>query len=430
MPGVFGLRAYYEDWVNSTSRFIGYGLIGLQHRGQESFGIVTAYDSKFKVYKCQKQARDAFDERKLGRIPGCVGIGAVSIYKEKNRKNVQPIIENGLALAYDGRFQLEDGAREFARMLGKELERNQPEQAGANAIEKVSGGYAFCALTKDGTIIFGRDKRGVKPLSHVGLGFDNGLVSSETCAFNVVGSKSPPQYVEPGECYAISSYSKKKCKVETNDRKLCAFECVYLANILSKLDGFAISAVRRRIGKRLAEKYPVSADIVVGVPETARPFALAYSNATGIPVEEGFARILGERSAIKPTQFEREVGVQLKLNPIREVIARKNVIVIDDSVVRGTTVRKTFKFMRDYCGVKDLHLLVGSPKIVARCPYGTEVPGEDELIARHLSDREIAEAIGADSIGFLTVEDLADCIGISLEELCTGCFTGKYQGED
>jgi len=430
LPGIFALRAYYEDWVDSTSRFIGYGLIGLQHRGQESFGVVTENHSRFNVYKCQKQAKDAFSEKKLRNVKGCLGIGAVSIYKETYRRNIQPKVYKGIALCYDGKFHIEGGERSFIRLLKEELRSNDPEQAGANAVDKTPGGYSFCALTQDGTLIFGRDKRGIKPLSHVGLGFDNGLVSSETCAFNVVGSKSPPQYVNPGECFAITKFSKRNASANTDERRICAFEYVYLASLLSKLDGIPISRVRRNIGKRLAEKYPINADVVIGVPETARPFALSYSNSTGVRVEEGFARILGERSAIKPTQIEREIGVQLKLNPIREVLARKDVIVIDDSVVRGTTTRKILRFMRDYCGVKDLHLLVGSPRIVASCPFGTEVPGEDELIAKHLEDGEIARAIGADSIGFLDVYDLADCIGLNVEELCVGCFTGKYPGEN
>jgi amidophosphoribosyltransferase len=431
MPGIFGLRAYYQDWVDSTSRFIGYGLIGLQHRGQESFGIaVSSMDGRVRTYKENTVAYEAFDEKRLKMLRGCAGIGAVTTVKERFLREIQPISEGGVWLVHDGRFLSEGGARGFARNLRRALMKADPEQAAAELVERTPGGYTFCALVKDGTIIFGRDPRGVKPLSHVGLGFDNGLISSETCAFNVVGSKYPPQFVEPGECFSVTQYSKIGAKCKTKKRSTCSFEYVYLANLLSKIDGIPISLVRRRIGERLAKKFPHKADVVLGVPETARAFAMAYSNQTGIPIAEGFSKIVGERSAIRPTQIDREIGVQLKLNPIKEAMSRKNVVVIDDSVVRGTTTRKTFRYMRDYCGVKDIHLLVGSPKIVAECPYGTEVPSEDELIARNLDEEEISQAVNADSVGFLTTRDLAECIGIPISELCMGCFTGRYPGDE
>ena len=427
MPGIFGLRAYYEDWVDSTARFVGYGLIGLQHRGQESFGIAVAdLNGQVRTYRKNSIANNAFDERSLRKFTGCAGIGAVTTVKESLRREIQPISQNRVRIVNDGRFLIKGGLRSFAQGLSKELAKSDPEQAAAELVERTPGGYTFCALAKDGTIIFGRDPRGVKPLSHVGLGFDNGLISSETCAFHVVGSKYPPQFVEPGECFSVTQYSKRGARCKARQRNVCSFEYVYLANPLSKIDEIPVSWVRRRIGETLARKFPQRADVILGVPETARMFAMAYSNQTGIPVAEGFSKIVGERSAIRPTQIDREIGVQLKLNPIKEVIARKNVVVIDDSVVRGTTTKKTFRYMRDYCGVKDLHLLVGSPKIIAGCPYGTEVPVEDELIAKNLEDEEISQAIGAESVGFLTTKDLAECIGLPLNELCVSCFTGRH----
>ena len=225
---------------------------------------------------------------------------------------------------------------------------------------------------------------------------------------------------------SVEMFSIKRASTGYSRRAYCSFEYVYYARPDSVMNGIHVYEVRRRIGLLLAKENPVEADVVIGVPETAIPFAMAYSQATGIPVEMGFMRTgRSVRTAIKPTQFERLVGVQLKLNPIRAAVKGKRVVLIDDSVVRGTTLRNTVYLLRKR-GAKEVHVRIGSPAIVARCPYGTAVPPEDELIGRALKPDEIAQVIGADSFSYLSVDGLTEAIGLSKNSLCLGCFTGEY----
>ncbi len=430
MAGVLGFYAFDEVWP--ASRFIAFGLRGLQHRGQDSTGITTV-ENKFYSSKHRGFAEDCFTDEILRELKGSTGIGHVS--PEKKQINaIQPVTGKKISFCHDGRFNLNsetlkkygnDEAKAVTEMLSKELEHSDPEQAAATFMEQVDGGYTFMALTKDKRMIVGRDPRGVKPLAIGGLGFDWGVIASESCACDVTGADYS-RNISPGEVLVFNPLSIKSYRKPKGRTAYCAYEYVYLARPDSTVNDIPIIRVRENIGKMLAKENPVDGDIVTGVPDTAIPFAMAYSDELGIPVEMGFMRTgRAVRTAIRPSQFERTVGVQLKLNPIREVIQGKRVVLIDDSVVRGTTLRNTVSLMRRR-GIKEVHVRIGSPHIVRQCPYGVEVPHEDELIGRQLSEEEIARAVKADSFAYLSMKGMEKAIGLPHTWLCTKCFADTW----
>ena len=422
MSGLIGIFAFDELW--SIARFIYYGLMGLQHRGQESAGITTVKDGRFYTRVCKGLVEEAFKEDALKGLPGHIGCGGVSMDPSVSQPIVIEDRGKSLALTFSGGL-LEGDLKDFGLALLRELSKSDPEQAALTVMERFKGGYSFLALTNDGHIVAGRDPMGVKPLCVGGLGFDLAVFASESSALDVVGADLSRE-VEPGEVMSVEMFSIKRASTGYSRHAYCSFEYVYYARPDSIMNGIHVYEVRRRIGLLLAKESPVEADVVIGVPETAIPFAMAYSQATGIPVEMGFMKTgRSVRTAIKPTQFERLVGVQLKLNPVRAAVKGKRVVLIDDSVVRGTTLRNTVYLLRKR-GAKEVHVRIGSPAIVARCPYGTAVPPEDELIGRALKPDEIAQVIGADSFSYLSVDGLTEAIGLPKKSLCLGCFTGEY----
>lgn len=423
MSGLIGIFAFDENWA--VSRFLYYGLVGLQHRGQESAGIATLQGDKFYRRICRGLAEEAFKEEDLKELKGNIGCGVVSI----NPDSPQPILikynDRIMVLAFSG--ALIDGSPEdFGLTLLKEYLKSDLDQAALTTMEKFRGGYSFIALTDRGEMISGRDPMGIRPLCIGGLGFDLAVFTSESSALDVIGSDLSRD-IEPGEVITVELLSVKRALLQSRSKTAyCSFEYVYYARPDSILNGISVYGVRKRIGFALADEKPVEADVVIGVPETAIPFAMAYSQITGIPVEMGFVRTgRSVRTAIKPTQFERLVGVQLKLNPIQASVRGKRVVLIDDSVVRGTTLRNTVYLLRKK-GAKEVHVRIGSPAIIARCPYGTAVPPEDELIGKALTSDEIAQVVGADSFSYLSISGLIKAIGLSRDKLCLGCFTGEY----
>lgn len=423
MSGLIGIFAFDENWA--VSRFLYYGLTGLQHRGQESAGIATFQENKFyrKAYK--GLAEEAFKEEDLQELKGNIGCGSVST----NPDLLQPLLvkdgDRTVVLVFSG--ALVDGRPEdFGLTLVRESLRSDLDQAALTVMEKFRGGYSFIALTDDGRMVSGRDPMGIRPLCVGGLGFDLAVFASESSALDVIGSDLSRE-VEPGEVVTTELFSVKRTLLHSRGKTAyCSFEYVYYARPDSVVNSIPVYDVRRRIGLFLAKENPVEADVVIGVPETAVPFAMAYSQAAGIPVEMGFVRTgRSVRTAIKPTQFERLVGVQLKLNPIQTSVKGKRVILIDDSVVRGTTLRNTVYLLRKK-GAKEVHVKIGSPAIVARCPYGATVPPEDELIGKALTSDEIAQVVGADSFSYLGMKGLLEAIGLTRDRLCLGCFTGEY----
>lgn len=430
MAGIFGFYAFgegREQWA--SAKFIYYALSALQGRGQEAASIVT-YDrdgegfghlfgegSVEEVFgKSEKEAR------------GFLGIGQVST----NKQDMAIIVDEPLRLALvgDGKPILhedeQEAYRNFAEELSKRLVKGKDLlEATLRLMDEVKGGYSFIALTEDQKMICGRDPLGIKPLEVGAVGFDIGAVASEGSALDVIGAEHSG-YIKPGEVVVFDPLSIARRCMNNAGMAYCSFEYVYLARPDSSLNSIPVYRVRERIGKKLAEEFPAKADVVVGVPDTALPFAMAYSECSKIPTKLGFSRTgRPVRTAIKPTQFERIVGVQLKLNPIRETVDGKDIILIDDSVVRGNTLRNTVYSLKRR-GAKRVHVRVGSPPLVARCPFGTEVPEEDELIGKALSNEEIAEIVGADTFAYLTVDGLIEAIGLPGGRLCLGCFTGKY----
>ncbi|MEM0217508.1 MAG: amidophosphoribosyltransferase [Candidatus Nezhaarchaeales archaeon] len=438
MAGVIGIYAFDKLW--RMARFAYYGLLALQNRGQETAGIVTCHEDGLSEYKGRNTVDRVFSEEKLSSMKGWLAIGCVNA-EVRHEGSIQPVIVNKptkLAFCMDGKalnwreIAVEEGVstesdvNAVAMILSKYVDKHGLLDGAVKLLEMLKGGYCFIALTSSGEMIAARSPSGIKPLVIGSFGFDYGVIASESCAIDVIGADYKAD-VFPGEVYLFTSYSIEKARAQRSEVAYCSFEYVYLARPDSYINDISVYETRMRIGEVLAEEHPVEGDVVIGVPETAIPFAMAYSNKMKIPIAMGFVRTGPHvRSAIKPTQFERLVGVQLKLNPIRGAVKGKRVILIDDSVVRGNTTKNTVTLMRNKLGVKEIHVRIGSPKITSHCPFGVEVPPEDELIARHLSDEEVAAVVGADSFHWLSLNGLVRAIGIPQSMLCLGCFTGEY----
>lgn len=441
--GIIGIYGFSRLW--EMARFLYYGLMALQHRGQETCGIVTTTgEEELYHHRAPSLVDQVFSElRTIEALKGWMGIGCVTATQEKEPRKIQPALVDKprkVALCFDGKilnfeklaekvkpFHPLSEAELFAALLARELEEKHPLEAMAGLMKVVEGVYSAVALTGKGEMLAVRDPYGVKPLTIGSFGFDYGVVASESCALDVIGADFKSD-LRPGEIYYFDSHSIERRQAAKPKPSYCAFEHIYLARPDSWINGSSVYNVRVEIGRRLAKENPVrEAEVVLGVPETAIPFAVAYSNESGIPLGLGFVQTGRRvRSAIKPTQFERLVGVQLKLNPVKTAMAGKKVVLIDDSVVRGTTTKNTVNLMRNKMGAREIHVRVGSPRLLASCPYGTEVPPEDELIAANLSPGEVGKVVGADSFHWLSLKGLIEALGVSKSHLCLGCFSGKY----
>ncbi len=442
MGGIVGIYGFSKEW--RMARFAYYALLALQHRGQENCGIVTFNGEGLSSYKGFGMVDQVFSNEKIfENLHGWVSIGSVSSTPKNSVEKVQPIIVSepeNVALCYDGRIlnwkeistkeglNAEDEDEFLAKFFSiKLMEVKDPLKAMINVMNKVKGVYCIIALTNKGEMVVARDKFGVKPLTIGSFGFDYGVIASESCVMDVIGADFKGD-IQPGEVYLFDAYSIERKQVFKPQPKYCSFEYVYYARPDSIINGKSVYEVRMKIGEILAEEHSTTKmDIVLGVPETAIPFAMAYSNKARIPLGLGFVQTGRRiRSAIKPSEFERMVGVQLKLNPIKAAITGKRVILIDDSVVRGTTTKNTVYQMRNRIGAKEVHVRIGSPRLIASCPYGTDVPEKDELIAANLTAKEVSKVVGADTFYWLSLKGLIKAIGIPKQNLCLGCFTGKY----
>jgi len=426
MPGLIGFYTFGEGRENwDASQFIHYGLSALQGRGQESISLATIGPGNTLHTLGGKGGVEEFFQKNKTTLPkGFIGIGQTSSYEDDYLVHVKTPYE--LALALDGKADLHENRGEATKLFARRLSQllhseKEPLKATSMLINKIGGGYSFVALTHKQELIAGRNPLGVKPLETGSVGFDIAAVASETCALDVMGIDHTGP-VETGEVIIHTPEDIRGNTPANSPSSFCSYEYVYLARLDSNVHTLPIAKIRNSIGKEMAKAHPVKADVVIGVPETALPIANGYSQESGIPEEFGFMRT-GEniRAALKPTQKERLLGVQLKLNPIKSAIKGKDIVLVDDSVVRGNTLQNTvFNLKRN--GAQRIHVRIGSPALVSPCPYGVEIPPRDELVSGNLNEKELANTVGADSISFMTIEELQHAIGLPRQNLCMRCF--------
>jgi amidophosphoribosyltransferase len=441
--GVFGVYAPNED----VARVTFFGLYALQHRGQESAGIATSNSRTLYLKTGMGLVSQVFDEDTLSYLPGKFAIGHTrySTTGASNCDNAQPFRVSGpngeLALGHNGNIVnaavlRDDLAREgvnfttgsdsevIAQMLVHAPGADWKERWG-HVMRKLNGAYCLAVITPD-AMMMARDPMGNRPLC---LGkLDGGWVAaSESCAFDHLGATFIRE-IEPGEVIYIDADGLQSFKpVEDQSHAFCVFEYVYFARPDSVLDGKLVYPLRMNLGRQLAKEHPApSADIVLGVPDSATPAAIGYSQASGIPFVEGLVknRYVG-RTFIKPDQRLREVGVHLKFNPLREVLQDRSVVLVEDSIVRGTTLLRVIQMLRR-AGAREVHLRVTFPPITHPCFYGIDMGTRWELLASQKTVEEIREHIGADSLGYVSPGGLVNAVAASRDGLCTACFTGDY----
>ncbi|MCH7809863.1 MAG: amidophosphoribosyltransferase [Chloroflexi bacterium] len=441
--GVFGVYAPGED----VARITFYGIYALQHRGQESAGIASGDGQTLHVRTGMGLVSQVFEEHDLGHLPGHVAIGHTrySTTGSSRSENAQPVHVEGtngeLALGHNGnllnadvlRDDLEDGGTDFetstdteiaARLLASAPGSSWLERA-ANTMKVLSGAYCFVAVTPDSLIAM-RDPYGVRPLCIGRLNGKGWVVASETCALDHLGAKFVRE-VEPGEAIVIDGEGlHAEQALEKRRDALCVFEYIYFARPDSVIRGKLLQPTRANMGRELAREAPVDADIVIGVPDSATAAAIGYANESGIPYTEGLVknRYVG-RTFIKPDQRLREQGVRLKFNPLRQVIEGKRLIVVDDSIVRGTTTPKVVEMLRN-AGAASIHMRICAPPIVHPCHFGIDMATQWELIASRQEIEEIRQHIGADSLAYLSLDGLMRAVEQPRESFCTACFTGEY----
>lgn len=447
--GVFGMYDFEGNDVAST---IYYGLFALQHRGQESCGIAVS-DTNGPVRKVPSKkgmglVNEVFCPGDFKKLKGDIGVGHVrySTAGASTRENAQPLVLNyykgTLGLAHNGNlinalelreeleytgaiFQTTIDSEVIAYHIARErLQAKDVEGAVKNAMKKIKGAYALIVMSPR-KLIGARDPYGFKPLC-IGKKDSAYILASETCALDTIGAQFIRD-VEPGEIVAITKEgitSDKSLCLSREKEARCIFEYIYFARPDSYVDGQSVYDSRIMAGRCLAKSSPVDADLVIGVPESGNAAAIGYALESGIPYGIGFMKnsYVG-RTFIKPKQTERVSSVNVKLNVIRSVVAGKRIIMIDDSIVRGTTSDRIVSMLKD-AGAKEVHVRISSPPFLHPCYFGTDIPDEEQLIAHNRTVEEIRDIIGADSLGYLRVEDLKKLVpGLSY---CDGCFTGEY----
>jgi amidophosphoribosyltransferase len=426
MTGLVGFYSFGEGRENwDASHFIHYGLSALQGRGQESVSLATiGPGNRLHTLGGKGGVEEFFSSNKTSIPKGFIGIGQTSSYVDDYLVHVKAPYE--LVLALDGKTDLHENRAEATKLFASQLSQllnseKEPLKATSMLINKIGGGYSFVALTHKQELVTGRNPLGVKPLETGSVGFDIAAVASETCALDVMGiDQTGP--VETGEVIMFTPEDIRGSSPATDPGNFCSYEYVYLARLDSQVNTLPVAKVRNSIGRELAKAHPIKADVVIGVPETALPIANGYSQESGLPQEPGFMRT-GEniRAALVPTQKARLIGVELKLNPVKSAFEAKDIVLVDDSVVRGNTLRNTVHNLKR-SGAQSVHVRIGSPALVSPCPYGVEIPPKDELITSNLNEKELASTVGADSISFMTIEELQQAIGLPRQNLCMRCF--------
>ncbi len=447
--GVIGVYAF--DKTVEVSSWIYSGLHAIQHRGQESAGISVFKEGRINTHVGMGLVSDVFTNDLLDILNGNVGIGHVrySTTGKSLFSNCSPFVEKDediiISIAHNGdivnskflrdklletnhTFKSTTDSEVICHMILDEYQINHdPVESIKKVCEQLIGSYSLVILI-NGVLYAVRDPLGMKPLA-LGMNEEFIMVASESVAFDSTDIDYV-RSIDAGEILEInnglmSSYHLAKSDHEAN----CMFEYLYFARPDSKIYGKSVYEVRLNIGKILAREYKIDADIVIAVPDSSIPATIAYSKESGIEYAEGLIknRYVG-RTFIMPTQKDRDLAVKLKMNTVDEVLKDKKVIVIDDSVVRGTTSRTIIKMLRD-AKAKEVHLLVGCPEIISQCYYGIAMATKEELIAVGRTNEEIKDRIGVDSIGYISMEGLVEAIGTPKEDLCLGCLTGDYPTE-
>jgi amidophosphoribosyltransferase len=448
--GVFGIFGHTEAAHRTYL-----GLYALQHRGEESAGIVVSNGQRILSHRGMGHVQDVFDVPTMERLIGDRAIGHVrySTTGSSNLKNAQPIIvdysRGEVALGHNGNlvnadilrseleaygsiFQTTTDSEIIIHLMAKPTNRNV-EEGVLDALSRVRGAFSLVFLTNQ-YLIAARDPQGFRPL-WLGKSGNAWVVASETCAFDIMEAETVRE-IEPGEVLFISGTGPQGLrseKIDTGDlfpaekrHAHCVFEHVYFSRPDSKIFGETVHVVREKFGRQLAREWPAKADIVVPVPDSGNSAALGFSLESGIPLEQAIIRnhYVG-RTFIQPSQGMRDFKVRVKFNVIKEVLAGKRIVVIDDSIVRGTTSKLRVKTLRA-AGAKEVHLRISCPPHKFPCAYGIDFPTREELIANKYSPEEICKYLDCDSVGYLSLEGMLSCVKHKADSYCTACWSGKY----
>lgn len=441
--GVIGVHARGEA---NVSHQLCFGLVALQHRGQESAGIAVLNDDRIQYYKEMGLVQEVFSDKILNRLEGDVGIGHVrySTTGESYVSNAQPLVVRykggSIALAHNGnlinaseiRDELEDQGSIFQTSIDSEVIANLLAknhklglvEAVKKTVSTIKGSFALVILC-EGKLIGVRDPHGLRPLS-IAKKESGYVLASETCAHDVVGAEFVRD-VEPGEIVIIDDEGLTSTFYDTSKRcALCSFEYVYFARPDSRIDGVNVYMARKEAGKQLARESAVDADLVMAVPDSGIAAAIGYAEESGIPYSVGLIKnkYMG-RTFIQPDQKSRDLAVRLKLNVLRENVEGKRIILIDDSIVRGTTSGRIVRMLKA-SGALEVHVRVSSPPVKHSCYFGIDTPEKKQLVGAVKTLNEICEMIGADSLAYLETEGLVKSIGKARNTLCTACFDGDY----
>jgi len=443
--GVFGVWAPGEE----VAKLAFYGLYALQHRGQESAGIATSDGKRILVYKDMGLVSQVFTESDLATLPGDLAIGhcRYSTTGSSTWVNAQPTLRptkyGTLALAHNGNLTNTGELAELVQKLEPTHGRDQGattdteimtalislqnkknvEASAISVLPQLEGAFSLVFMDEQ-TLYAARDRHGVRPLV-LGKLETGWVVASESAALDIVGAAFVRE-IEPGEFIAIDENGVRSQRWAVAEPKGCLFEYVYLARPDTLIAGQGIHATRVAIGVRLAQEAPVEADLVIPVPESGTPAAIGYAKGSGIPFGIGLVKnsYVG-RTFIQPSQTIRQLGIRLKLNPLREIIEGKRIVVVDDSIVRGNTQRAIVRMLRE-AGAREIHVRISSPPVKWPCFYGIDFATRAELIASGLEVEEIRRSIGADSLGYVSLEGLIESTQIEDKKLCSACFTGIY----
>jgi amidophosphoribosyltransferase len=439
--GVFGVFAPERE----VARLAYFALYALQHRGQESAGIAATHAGQIMTVRDLGLVSQVFDEEKLRALQGEMAIGHVrySTTGSSAWENAQPVWRSDrrqVALAHNGNLinavelhsELRERGVQFRGTSDSEImaallsthEADRIEDALADVVPRLQGAFSTVVMTKDAVVAF-RDPAGLRPLA-LGMIGEDYCLASESCAFDIIGAKLLRE-VQPGEMVSLGARGiETRQLVDSPRRAFCVFEHIYFARPDSILEGNRTQVSRRKMGEILWREAPVEADVVISVPDSGNPAAAGYSKASGIPRDDGLIKNrYVQRTFIQPGQDLRKHGLRMKFNPLREVVAGKRLVVVDDSIVRGNTTRQIVQMLRD-AGATEIHMRISAPPIRYPCHYGIDMSTTQEMVAHDRTEEEVAEELGCDSLRYLSLEGVYEAIRSTRATHCDACFSGDY----